>query len=164
MKALLVNLQTWWSSISQREQRLVMGGGILLLIGSVYWGVLQPLQQRADLAQQRIQSEKQLVNWVTNKADDIVALRQAGGVQGSIQPMNQVIDSSSRRFNIELIRVQPRGEMLQVWIKPTSFDQLINWLAYLKETQRVDVEFLDVDKGKAPGVVEVNRLQFKRGS
>ncbi|TNF20000.1 MAG: type II secretion system protein M, partial [Vibrionaceae bacterium] len=36
--------------------------------------------------------------------------------------------------------------------------------AYLKEKQGVDVEFMDLDRGKVPGVVEVKRLQLKRGA
>ncbi|WP_196369085.1 type II secretion system protein GspM, partial [Vibrio harveyi] len=70
--------QAWWSSISQREQRLVMGGSIIAVLGIIYWGLLQPMNQRAELAQSRIQSEKQLLTWVQDKADDITALRKSG--------------------------------------------------------------------------------------
>ncbi|MCG6507489.1 type II secretion system protein GspM, partial [Vibrio parahaemolyticus] len=56
-----------------------------------------------------------------------------------------------------------RGEMMQVWIQPLPFSQLVSWIAYLKEKQGVDVEFMDLDRGKVPGVVEVKRLQLKRG-
>ena len=163
MKNLIDSLQTWWNGTSQREQRLVIACSVLLVIGVIYWGVLQPLNQRAELAQTRIQSEKQLLNWVTNKADEITELRGAGGTAASTQPLNQVVSSSIRRYKIELIRVQPRGEMLQVWIKPVPFNQFVDWLTFLKEKQGVDVEFMDIDRSDRPGVIEINRLQFKRG-
>lgn len=57
MRNMIEPLQAWWTSISQREQRLVIGCSILLIVGAVYWGVLQPLNTRAELAQSRIQSE-----------------------------------------------------------------------------------------------------------
>ena len=117
----------------------------------------------SDAARARIVSEQQLLQWVQSTADDIVTLRRQGGVVGTAQPLNQVISSSTRQFNIELIRVQPRGEMMQVWIQPLPFSQLVSWIAYLKEKQGVDVEFMDLDRGKVPGVVEVKRLQLKRG-
>ncbi|WP_038897942.1 type II secretion system protein GspM, partial [Vibrio harveyi] len=79
MKNLIAQAQAWWSSISQREQRLVMGGSIIAVLGIIYWGLLQPMNQRAELAQSRIQSEKQLLTWVQDKADDITALRKSGG-------------------------------------------------------------------------------------
>jgi general secretion pathway protein M len=111
----------------------------------------------------RIQSEKQLLSWVKEKADDISQKRGSAGVQFSNQPLNQVISSSTRQFNIELQRVQPRNEMLQVWVAPMPFNRFIDWLTYLKEKQGIEVEFMDIDRGKEAGVVEINRLQFKRG-
>ncbi|MDG2881558.1 type II secretion system protein GspM, partial [Vibrio parahaemolyticus] len=46
MKNLISQAQVWWSSISQREQRLVMGCGAIAVIGIIYWGLLQPMSQR----------------------------------------------------------------------------------------------------------------------
>ncbi|WGY48144.1 type II secretion system protein M [Vibrio sp. ABG19] len=163
MKNLLNPAQAWWSSISQREQRLVLVCGGLLLLGLVYWGGVQPLQQRSENARTRIQSEQQLLQWVKSTADDIITLRRQGGVVRTNQPFNQVIASSTRDFNIELIRVQPRGEMMQVWVQPLPFSQLVAWINFLREKQGIDVEFMDLDRGAAPGLVEVKRLQLKRG-
>ncbi|KIP78055.1 general secretion pathway protein GspM [Vibrio harveyi] len=163
MKNLIAQAQAWWNSISQREQRLVMGGSVIAIIGMIYWGLLQPMNQRAELAQTRIQSEKQLLNWVQDKADDITALRKSGGVSFSNQPLNQLVSSSARRYKVELIRVQPRNESVQVWIKPLAFNQMVDWLRYLKEQQGIEVEFLDIDRTDQAGMIDVNRLQFKRG-
>ena len=163
MKNLIAQAPTCWSSISQREQRLVMGCGAIAVLGIMYWGILQPMNQRAELAQSRIQSEKQLLTCVQNKADDITALRKSGGVSFSNQPLNQVVSSSARRYKVELIRVQPRNDSVQVWIKPLAFNQMGDWLRYLKEQQGVEVEFLDIDRTDQAGMIDVNRLQFKRG-
>ncbi|MCA3893595.1 type II secretion system protein M [Vibrio vulnificus] len=163
MTNLLNMFQAWWSSISQREQRLVVVCGVFGLIGLIYWGVLQPINARAEQAQLRIQSEKQLLSWVSEKADELNGLRASGGVSVSNQPLNQVIASSARQFKVELQRVQPRNEMLQVWVAPMPFNRLVDWLAFLKEKQGIEVEFMDIDRGKESGLVEVNRLQFKRG-
>ncbi|CAH0524377.1 Type II secretion system protein M [Vibrio hippocampi] len=156
--------QSWWVSISQREQRLVVVCALILLVGGIYWGILAPFDQRTELAQSRIQSEKQLLSWVTQQADKITEQREAGGVVVSSQPLNQVVTSSTRRFNIELIRMQPRNEQLQVWIKPIPFEFFVNWLFYLEQQQGISVEVMDIDKSDQDGVIEVKRLQFKRGS
>ena len=42
-------------------------------------------------------------------------------------------------------------------------DQLVDWLRYLKEQQGIEVEFLDIDRTDQAGMIDVNRLQFKRG-
>ncbi|MFB9136338.1 type II secretion system protein M [Vibrio sp. AK197] len=163
MKNWIALAQKWWSSITQREQRLLMGGGALLLLGIIYWGMWQPLAEQAQQAEQRLASEKQLLSWVKDKANTITQLRQQGGKTFSDQPLNQIISSSARRFDIELVRVQPRGDMMQVWVQPMPFNRLVDWIAYLRQQQGVNAMFVDVDKADTEGMVEVKRLQFIKG-
>lgn len=163
MNNLLTSLQAWWLSISQREQRLVVACGLVVVLGGVYWGIVQPITDRANSAQLHIQSEKQLLTWVQNKGDEISALKANGGVTVSSMPINQAVSSSVKKFNVELIRVQPRDDQFQVWISPMPFNQFVSWLAYLQDSYGIEVVFLDIDKGDQDGVVKVNRLQLGRG-
>jgi general secretion pathway protein M len=163
MNNLLASLQTWWQSISQREQRLVIACTLLVLVGGLYWGGVQPVVTRADNAQMRIQSEKQLLAWVKDKADEIAVLKGQGGKSVSGLPINQAVSSSVQRFKVELIRVQPRGDEFQVWVAPMPFNQFMNWVTFLQENYGIGVIFLDLDKGTQEGMVEINRLQFGRG-
>ncbi len=163
MNKLIASLQGWWSSITPREQKLMTLGTILLVVGGLYWGIVQPVSERAQNAQMRIQSEKQLLAWVENRADDIIALRQAGGKSVSSLPLNQAISSTATRFDIELVRVQARGEEYQVWISPVAFNKFVDWIAFLQESHGVGVVFLDLDRSNTQGMVEVKRLQFSKG-
>ncbi|MDA0149343.1 type II secretion system protein M [Vibrio sp. LaRot3] len=163
MNKLLASFNQWWSSITQREQRLVSIGGAALLFGVIYWGIYQPIADSAAQAQQRIQNEKQLLSWVQKQADTISSLKAAGGQSISPLPFNQAISSSARRFKIELVRVQPRGEEMQVWVQPVAFNQLVNWLDYLNTNHAIDVIFLDIDKTARSGEVEIKRLQLSKG-
>lgn len=163
MKALLGPLQNWWSKISLREQRLVMICSLFVVLGGVYWGLIQPVAERAEAAQMRIQSEKQLLSWVKDQADTISQLRTQSGQVVSGLPLNQAVSSSARRYKVELVRVQPRGEQLQVWIAPMPFNQFVEWITALQENHGILVSFLDIDKGDSEGVIEVKRLQFTKG-
>nr|WP_026026021.1 type II secretion system protein M [Vibrio rumoiensis] len=165
MAALMAPVNNWWQGISTRERRLVIAGLSLFIIGFVYWGIFQPLSDRTEQAQIRLNTEKQLLQWVTSSADNIVSLRAQSGVRGSQRnmPINQVVSSTASRFDIELIRMQPRDDMLQVWVQPLPFNTLINWLAELRDKYGLQVLFLDVNRTDKQGVVEVNRLQFQRG-
>ncbi len=160
---LVMPFQRWWQSINQREKVMVSVCSLVIVVAVVFWGVIQPLNERSELAKNRIQSEKQLLSWVTDNAEKISTLRKQGGVVRTSTPLNEVITTSTREFKIELIRVQPRGEMMQVWVQPLPFSQLVAWIAYLKEQQGVTVEFMDIKRAKQTGVVEVQRLQLKRG-
>ncbi len=163
MKQWMALAKNWWSSITQREQRLVICGGILLLLGVLYWGIWQPVAQQAQQAELNAASEKQLLSWVKDQADTISQLRAQGGKSFSNQPLNQVISSSARRFDVELIRVQPRGDMMQVWVQPMPFNRLVDWIVYLRTEQGVNAMFVDLDKGDKEGMVDVKRLQFIKG-
>lgn len=163
MNQLKHSIYAWWSGITQREQRLMIVCISLIALASIYWGIVQPISERSELAQARISSEKQLLSWVEGKADNIAALRRSGGRAYSNTPLNQVVSSSTKRYRIELVRIQPRDESLQVWVQPVPFNQFIDWLTFLKETQDIGVEFMDLSASDASGVVEVKRLQLKRG-
>ncbi|OAN19218.1 general secretion pathway protein GspM [Photobacterium jeanii] len=158
-------MKAWWKALSLREQRLMMGAGGALLLAILYWGLWQPLAQRADMAQQRINSERQLLSWVSNKANDIISLRgsSSAGAGISDKGLNQVVNETTTRFRIELIRMQPRSEAVQVWVKPVPFNTLVNWLAFLRDEHGIEAQFLDITKADQNGVVEVNRLQLGRG-
>lgn len=163
MRALKESVLSWWSQLSLREQRLVVACSVLIVIGGLYWGLVQPISDRTDTAKIRINSEKQLLQWVVERADRIVDLRSKGGITTSNEPFNQVVSTSATSYKIELIRIQPRDDMLQVWVKPVAFDQFIHWLSYLQKKQSVQVEFMEISSSDSKGIIEVKRLQLKRG-
>ncbi|GAK85571.1 general secretion pathway protein M [Vibrio ponticus] len=163
MQAILNSLQIWWYRITPREQRLVMIGSLVLVFGVLYWGIYQPITQRAEQAQLNLNSEKQLLGWVSDQADKIVELRGNGTKAISPLPLNQAISSSARRFDVEMVRVQPRGDEMQVWVQPLPFNQLISWVEYMQANHAIEVLFLDIDKSSQAGMVEVKRLQLSKG-
>ncbi len=153
----------WWSGISQREKHLVVVFIILLIMGVFYWGMAKPMSERAQEARHNIVAEKQLLHWIKQKADRITQLRSSGGITASNQPIHQVVSASAKRYKIELTRIQPRDNLLQVDVKPVEFDQLVRWLAYLQTKQGVQVQFMNISASDTKGIVEVKRLQLKRG-
>ncbi len=169
MKKMTLSLQRFtqpihrrWNTLEPRERLLSLICAGLLGIGVLYWGVWQPLQQQRLQAQTHLKAEQQLLQWVQKKADEVITLRnQTGGVTRSTQPLNQIISGSVERFDIELIRLQPQDEEMQVHLQPVPFNQLVAWIDYLKEEQGVNVVFIDIERGDVDGMVKVNRLQLK---
>ncbi|USH02348.1 type II secretion system protein M [Grimontia kaedaensis] len=161
MKALIA----YWKGLSRREQRLLSVATAVLVLGALYWGVVSPLQVRAEQAQQRLVSERNLLTWVNGKAAEIQALRRAAGNSGQVSalPLNQSVTTTVKRYNLEIVRLQPQREEIQVWLKPMPFNSLISWLDFLSTNHGVEVKFIDVGKTDTQGVVEVKRLQLGRG-
>lgn len=158
-------LIAYWKGLSRREQRLLSVASAVLVVGVLYWGVVTPLQERAEQAQQRLNSERSLLSWVDGKAAEIQALRRVAGNSGQVNalPLNQSVTTSVKRYNLEIVRLQPQQEEIQVWLKPMPFNSLISWLDYLSINHGVEVKFIDVGKTDTQGVVEVKRLQLGRG-
>ncbi|CAM3739515.1 Type II secretion system protein M [Vibrio aerogenes CECT 7868] len=155
--------QSWWKSLSLREQKLVLIISIFAVVGAVYAGLIQPLQQQKAMAVSKLSSEQNLYNWVVSEANKITGLRGHGGFVSSDKPLNQLITNSTRQFGIRLIRIQPMSQTLQVWIEPLSFNQFIDWLTFLQEKYGIQVNVMDIERGKQEGMIEVKRLQLKRG-
>ncbi|ANO31816.1 type II secretion system protein GspM [Vibrio breoganii] len=163
MRGLQQAILGYWSSISLREQRMLIIAIGFGVAGLLYWGGFAPLKQKNELAQARLISETQLLSWVQKEANAITELRKTSGAPSiSNEPLNQLLSTSTGRFNIELIRLQPRDDMVQVWVQPVAFNRLMNWLLYLRQEKGVDVAFFDINETEKKGVVEVKRLQFKR--
>ncbi|WP_261816445.1 type II secretion system protein M [Vibrio gallicus] len=163
MRGLKQAVLGYWAGISLREQRMLLITLGVALIAVFYWGGLQPLQQKTELAQTRLTSEKQLNYWVKDEADKITALRRTSTAPSiSSLPLNQLLSASSSRYKVELVRLQPREDMVQVWVQPVAFKSLMSWLIYLRQQQGVDVAFLDINETDKPGIVEVKRLQFEK--
>lgn len=163
MKQWWITYQVWWQKISQREQYLVIAASVLLVLAGVYWGLIQPMTQASVQAQERHKTEQQLLVWVQEQAQEIHHLRAQHGQTMSDQPLNQVVSNSIRRFNIELIRLQPKNDSLQVWIQPVAFNALLAWIDFLQQQENVEVELMDLDASAISGKVEVKRLQLRRG-
>ncbi|KXF82536.1 type II secretion system protein M [Enterovibrio coralii] len=161
MKALIA----YWQNLSRREQRLLGVALVALALAGLYWGIISPLQERADAAKQQLANEQSLLTWVESKGAEIEALRAATGNRGQVSalPLNQSVTSSVKRFNLEILRLQPQREELQVWLKPMPFNTLIRWLDFLSKTHGVEVKFIDLGKTDTQGMVEVKRLQLGRG-
>lgn len=155
-------VQAWWSQLSGRERSLLA----LLLLSSVMivfiFGLWQPMRAGLQTAQQQANRQNELFDWVKSRANQIESLRQSGGISATTrQPLNQVIATSSQEFAISLIRIQPRGEELQVWVAALPFNRLLDWINYLNRQQGIQVTALDIERTEQNGVVEVRRLQFK---
>ena len=77
-------------------------------------------------------------------------------------PISQAVTSSVSNFNLQIIRLQPQQEDLQVWLQPMPFNSLLRWLDELEKRYAISVKSIEIDKGEASGNVEVKRLQLGR--
>lgn len=154
----------WWDELSPRERGLMIGAAMLLVIGSLYWGIWHPLEQRLQRAEAGVHSQQQLLQWVGRQADTLVRLRAAGPRPAASESVSlgQIVTSTAGRFDIRPSRMQPQGEKLQVWIDSTRFDNLLRWLQQLQQGYGVTVTVADISRDDTAGMVKVRRLELSR--
>lgn len=149
-------LQSWWTGLAAREQRLLSMAAVVLGIGAIYWFIWQPLHQgvatkQAALTQARLQ--------LVQLQQALPQLQQAGATQGRVGgSLAQIVSNTSRTYNIRVSRMQPQNEQLQLVLEDVAFEQLLRWLAQLQTTNGVKLVSLDVANTDSSGIVRVRRM------
>ncbi|WP_169307159.1 type II secretion system protein M [Ferrimonas sediminicola] len=155
-------LNAWWQKLNPRERQMLTLAAPFLIVGGFYWLVWQPLSGAVTKAEQGLKSE--LTRQASLKADANRYLRlgKSGGGTVASGSLSQLATQSAKQFALTIERMQPQGDKLQVWLTESSFEGLLNWLAYLSE-QGVRVDALDLAAADSAGRVEVRRLQLIKG-
>ncbi len=144
-------LQSWWQSLQKREQQLLLGAAITLVVGAFYWLLWQPLHQSYQSQQQQLQVLEQQLQQV--RSFPVVAAQPK--IQGSL---TDIISSSARVHKVQVSRMQPQNDQMQVMLNDISFEQLLAWLHELQYQHNVSIVQLDIAAADAPGIVRVRRL------
>ena len=151
-------LKQKFTALTEREQRLVLLSGLVVLLGIFYWGLWAPLNQSISQQSQLLESNKKLVSWVEEQGQKAAQLR---GTQSSPRRVTgslpQLVTSTSSNHSLSISRMQPQGDEIQVWIDEAPFNSLMGWLNEL-ETRGIVIEQLDVAETNAPGMIKVRRL------
>jgi len=157
-------IKNWWCVLPKREQHLVGVLGIVVIIAILFWGIARPIVQDTKSARLRLNHEQILFEWVKNKANHIMALRDSSTrLIKKNMPFNQAINIASQQYGLQLIRIQSKDSSYQVWFNPTSFNHFIEFLDFMQREYGIRVEMLDITKTKQPGIVEIKRLQMSSG-
>lgn len=144
-------LQNWWQSLQKREQQLVQFAAVTLAVAAFYWLLWAPLHQSYQTQQQQLRQVSQQLLQVRS----FPAVSAQTKVQGSL---TDIISSSARSHKVQVSRMQPQNDQMQVMLNDISFDQLLTWLHELQYQHKVIIVQLDLAAADAPGMVRVRRL------
>jgi general secretion pathway protein M len=149
-------LQNWWAGLAAREQQLLSIAAVVLCIGGLYWFIWQPLQQGYDSKQVALrQAQLQLAQFQQALPQLQQSVASTGRVGGSLP---QIVSNSSRTYNIQVSRMQPQNDQLQLVLEDVPFEQLLRWLAQLESNNGVKLVSLDVSDTDSSGIVRVRRM------
>ncbi|WP_337841684.1 type II secretion system protein M [Rheinheimera sp.] len=140
-----------WSALQRREQQLLMVAAVAVLVAVFYYLLWQPLHQSLNQQQLDLVRVQQQLTQVQSFPVATAQTAPAGS-------LTDLLSSSARKHNIQVSRMQPQNEQMQVMLNDLSFDQLLTWLHELQYQHKVSIVQLDLSKADQAGLVRVRRL------
>lgn len=150
---------TWFYALSEREQKLVSLAGVALIVAIFYFALWSPLNNA--LAQQKIllKNEQSFAAWADDQANRATKLRQSSTGISFSGSITQLVNQTTRSNQIQVARMQPIGDNLQISIDEVLFTDLISWLEVIERSGIMVIQSDITETGNA-GYVQVRRLQL----
>jgi general secretion pathway protein M len=149
-------MKEWFSQLNQRDQMSLLLLGLALALYLLYMFVWSPLDsQREQLAVQNSAMAESRVR-VDAMVSQLLQLRQGGVQTGARRNLTSVINESTSRLQLPVIRLQPnsRGE-IQVRVENAAFDDVLQWLYQMEYAEGLLVREVSVTQAGTVGRVNV---------
>lgn len=161
-------LKQWFYSLPTKEQWLVSGTGILIILTLFYLIVWEPVHVGLSAEQQKQQSQKEILLWMQQAATEVNTLRASGGSSSKIRDKNKpttlVIEQSINNAGLKpsVNKIESSGNNgARVTLNEASFNQILVWLNTLAAHNGIQVVSANIERGSEPGRANV-RLTFER--
>jgi general secretion pathway protein M len=149
-------MKEWFAQLNQREQVSLLVLALALVLYLLYLFVWSPLDTRREqLALQNTAIAESQVR-VDAMVSQLLQLREAGAKTGTQRNLTSVINESTGRFQLPVMRLQPnsRGE-IQVRVENASFDDVLKWLHEMEYGEGLLVREVSVTQANSAGRVNV---------
>ena len=149
-------MKEWFSHLNQREQISLLALGLAMVLYLLYMFVWSPLDTgREQLTLQNNAIAESLVR-VDAMVSQLLQQREKGASPGLKRNLTSVINQSTSRLGLPVIRLQPnsRGE-IQVRFEDAAFDDVLKWLYEMEYTEGLLVRDVSVTPTGSSGRVNV---------
>jgi general secretion pathway protein M len=156
------NMRIWWQSIAIREQQLVGFCAVVLVIGIVYWGIWAPISNAQEAAERDNIAAQKTLNYVKQSANKITGLKQAGAQAKVPGSLSSIVNQTAGQYQLEITRMQPQGDKIQLWMDDVPFDALLGYLNDLVTQKGLTLDSVDLTESDVAGFVKVRRIQLSQ--
>ncbi|MBC3765872.1 type II secretion system protein GspM [Neptunicella marina] len=154
MKALLARYQ----QLTEREQRIVLVGSIVLILFLFYSLIWSPLSQSVEQGRKNVAAQQKLLSWVSANANKAQQLRRGSNQNNRFSgSLPQAVNQLAQRYQIPIARMQPNGSTLQLWVDQADFAQTVDWLKAI-EDKGIDILDVDIAETTQSGQIKIRRL------
>lgn len=145
-------MKRWYSALEDRERRLVVVGGVALLVLVAVLAVWMPLNERRDALAQRAGTQADTLAWMEEARQQVLSGRRqaetdAGDREG--RSLLSLIDATAREHELgeRLRRAEPSGaDGVRVWFEGVRFTALAGWMESLSERYGLAFNGFNIDR------------------
>jgi general secretion pathway protein M len=157
MNPYILRLKSWYTSLQERERRMVLVGSVALAVLILVGGVLLPLQSAVSSAEKRSATRREDLAWMHANAPELASSGATLFNDTGEAPV-VVVDRVGREAGLgtALRGTQPNGTGVRVQLEAAPFDTLVTWIATLDQRYGLSIDSITVDRAARPGVVNAN--------
>lgn len=149
-------------ALNEREKKLVVIAGIVIIVSLFYFAIWSPIQQSIKTNKASVESQTKLLAWVEQNAAKAIQLKRSSGKSGGFAgSLPQAVNQTAARFNIDITRMQPQKDDIQVWVDKAVFNDVLAWLQQL-EQMGINVAEADIAESDDVGMIKVRRLRLSK--
>lgn len=149
-------MKQWFAQLAQREQISLLVLASVFVIYLMYILVWLPLESRREalILQNEAVAESRVR--VDAMVSQIIQLRKSGAQSGARRNLTSVINESTTRLKLPVIRMQPnrQGE-IQVRLENADFGAMMQWLHEIEHGKGLLVRELSLTQAGTAGRVNV---------
>ncbi|MBL1294452.1 MAG: type II secretion system protein M [Thiotrichales bacterium] len=163
-------MNAWWAGLSQRERRITVIGGIVVLVTLVYLLAIEPFVKHVSELNSSVEEKTELLLWMKSSEQQLATLRRNSG--GSANRTSSgggsllaLVDQTAKRSKLgsAIKRVEPEGSVgVRLWLEQASFDNILLWLSQISQSYGVEVNRISIEQPDTPGIVNA-RISLQRG-
>lgn len=154
-------MKEWWNTLGTRE-RLMLGGGALLLVPLLVWLLVwHPLARGVQRLETEVAAQREGLQWMRNAAAELQQLRGSGaqasaGLGG--RSLLAVVDQSARAAGLGngLKRIEPdSATAVRARLEGVPFDAVVKWLDELSRKFGVLATLVSIERVAGAGQVNI---------
>lgn len=141
----------WYETLPPRDQKIVLGVGILLIVALIFSLIYAPLLRARSMAESQLERSRATYQLLAENAGRFTA----DGNSSAGAPLLTVITQQARSANINLSRYEQDGQALRIWLDRASFDDAMTWFEELQSRHGVRAGQITIDKTDVSGRVDI---------
>ena len=163
----LQELRHWFYSLTQKEQWIISGTVLLVIITMFFLIVWEPLHLGLKNEKQKQVTQSKSLVWMQQASKEVKNLRRSGGsttLRDKNKPTTLVIEQSINNAGLKpsVNKIESSGNNgARVSLNEVPFNQILVWMNTLAKHNGIHVTSANIERTSAPGKATA-RLTFER--